>query len=302
MTAPSQLHEIVGRLGGDFYNGGTRANVPGPGHSKRDRSLSLFHTPEGRILWHSFVAVDPAEVWTHLGLTAAAGREMSASEAFRARQDRIRAQRAEERRRLMFCQTVWRATVAAQGSPVETYLREVRAIRGPIPVTLRWAAAAPLGYDPGAPRLPAMVAPIQRPDGVVAGLHATYLMPDGAAKADLRNPRRMFGGSGGGAIRLSSAPTPGSSLGVAEGIETALSFRDPSGVSTWAAGSAALLARFVPPAGVSRLIVAADADDDGAGLAAARLLANRARAICNVTVTPSPTGKDWNTVAMEGRE
>ena len=34
------LRHIVSTLGGDLYDGGARANVPYPGHSRADRSLS----------------------------------------------------------------------------------------------------------------------------------------------------------------------------------------------------------------------------------------------------------------------
>jgi len=36
------LREIVRVLGGDLYDGGRRANVPAPKHSRADRSVSLL--------------------------------------------------------------------------------------------------------------------------------------------------------------------------------------------------------------------------------------------------------------------
>jgi phage/plasmid primase-like uncharacterized protein len=111
----------------------------------------------------------------------------------------------------------------------------------------------------------------------------------------------MFWRLEGGAIRLSHALGVGATLAVAEGIETALSFCDLNGFPTWAAGSTAGLSQFVPPPTLFRLIVAADADDSGGGLAAAHQLAERARRWCEVMVVPAPTGKDWNLVAVELR-
>lgn len=301
MTEPSGLREIVVRLGGDLYSGGTRACVPGPGHSKRDRSLSLRLMPSGRLVWHSFVPADPDEVCKHLGLDGRPEGKMSASEALQAQREYALEQRAANARRIAFCREIWRSTQSAEGSPVETYLRDVRAIRAPIPPVLRYGLAVPVGYRSTAPRLPAMVALAQRPDGLPAGLHITFIRPDGSEKAALPNPRRMFWSLEGGGIRLSHTPRPGASLAVAEGVETALSFRDRTGEPTWAAGSAVGLSQFIPPTRLSRLIVAADADDGGAGLVAARELAARARRWCDVTLAPAPAGKDWNTVAMEGR-
>jgi hypothetical protein len=299
MMGRPDLRDIVARLGGDLYNGGTAANVPGPGHSRRDRSLSLRLTPQGRILYYAFAPAEHADVWKHLGLDDGALRPMSGSEAARARQERARERRAADERRMAFCSRVWRSTAAPYETPVEVYLRG-RGIAGPIPVSLRYTPAAPLGYEPGAPAAPAMVALAHDPAGRVAGLHVTFLLADGSDKARMERPRRMFWRLDGGAVRLGELPPYGGVLAVAEGIETALSFRDLTGVTTWAAGSAGALSRFQPPAGLSRLVIAADADDDGQGLAAAHELARRAGRRMDVAISAAPAGKDWNTVAMEG--
>ena len=55
------LHAIVAALGGDLYQGGLRANVPAPGHSADDRSVSLLHA-DGRVIIHGFGAADWREV------------------------------------------------------------------------------------------------------------------------------------------------------------------------------------------------------------------------------------------------
>lgn len=51
------LGPIVAVLGGDLYDGGQRANVPGPGHPPSDRSLSLL-LDGGRVVAHSFAGDD----------------------------------------------------------------------------------------------------------------------------------------------------------------------------------------------------------------------------------------------------
>jgi hypothetical protein len=51
------LHAIVEALGGDLYQGGWRANVPAPGHSAKDRSVSLLLT-QGRVIIHGFGGTD----------------------------------------------------------------------------------------------------------------------------------------------------------------------------------------------------------------------------------------------------
>ena len=88
----------------------------------------------------------------------------------------------------------------------------------------------------------------------------------------MTNPRRMFGDLLGAVVQLAPLPA-GGDLAIAEGIETALSYRDLTSAATWAGLSTAGLRRFTPPPGIARLVIAADGDD--AGLEAARDLAER---------------------------
>ncbi|MCA6264177.1 toprim domain-containing protein [Phenylobacterium sp.] len=287
------LKALALRLGGDTYQGGRAAVVPGPGHSKGDRSLSLRLAEDGRrVLWHSF-AGDPADqVRIHLGLEDGELRRETDAE----RRRREEADRRERERKRAFCSALWRETVPAAGSMVQAYL-ESRGLRGPIPQAVRFHPRAQLAYpwnlEAGDLRTwPVMVALVQQASGVPCGLHLTALRPDGSGKADLRAPRRMLGDVAGGAVRLAPVNEAGE-LAVAEGIETALAFRQLTGTPTWAALSAGGLRAFVPPAGLTRLIIAADSDDHGEGLAAARALAERARQRVEVVIMPAPAGTDW---------
>jgi hypothetical protein len=289
----TDLREIAQRLGGDIYQGGRAAAVPGPGHSKQDRSLSLRIAEDGRrLLWHSF-AGDPADqVRKHLGLEAGElSRETDAE-----RKRREDADRRERERKRAFCSTLWRETSPAAGTLVETYLAG-RGLHGPIPEAVRFHRRGQLAYpwnlEGGDVRTwPAMVCLIQHASGAPCGLHVTALKSDGSGKADLRNgSRRMLGDVAGGAVRL--APIGADQvLAVAEGLETALAFRQLSGTPTWAALSAGGVGAFNPPPGLKRLIVAADADDKG--MTAARALAERARSRVEVVICPAPAGTDWN--------
>lgn len=297
MMAASPLHDIAQRIGGDVFAGGTRANVPGPGHSRSDRSLSLLLTPEGRVVWKSF-ADDPAEaVWTHLGLEKRPTGTPQDRQAWeRMKRDRARRTLADRRRKLAFCEAVWTETQDANGSPVEVYLRGRRGLLTAIPAVVRFHPAAPLDYERRA-TTPAMVALVQGPSDNPAGLHVTALKPDGSDKAG-ENCRRMFGDIAGGAVRLSPVSTEGA-LAVGEGLETSMAFSALHGIPTWAALSTAGLGRFLPPIGVQRLTIAADSDDRGAGLQAAEALATTCRRRCATAIAPAPAGQDWADVLLE---
>ncbi|WP_394761954.1 toprim domain-containing protein [Phenylobacterium sp.] len=283
-----QLH------GGDFSDGGRRLSMPGPGHGRNDRSLSLRIADDGRLLAYSF-ANDPfGDVAAYLGLKTAQGRAQTPQEVKRERDARTRATALERARKAAFCRLVWADTLPAIRSPVETYLRS-RAITGPIPNVLRFHPAAPLSYD-GRNTAPAMVAIVTGPDGKSSGLHVTAIKPDGSDKALGDRSRRMFGDMSGAAVRLSDIPASGD-LGLSEGIETGLAYRDLTGWPVWSCLSTSGLRGFNPPPGLKRLAIAADGDKSG--IDAANALAERASRRCATTIAPAPDSQDWNDVLKE---
>lgn len=151
-------------------------------------------------------------------------------------------------------------------------------------------------------RFPCMVAPLVAPDGRTLALHRTYHTADGR-KADVPSPKKLTGAAGllGGACIPLHKPVRGS-LGIAEGIETALAAWCGSGVPVVAAYSAGNLAAWRWPEGVQRVLIFSDADDAGRS-AAAELKARAVRAglRCEI-LTPSAEGSDWLDVwAARGR-
>ena len=283
----TNLHAIVGRLGGQLYAGGTAAIVPGPGHSRRDRSLSLKATEDGRVLYHSFSG-DPSDaVRAHLGVEAVEEQGRHRPGPRKSAYDRQRQAEARARENLIrsFCEAVLAGCEPADGSLVETYLSRHRGVT--LGADLLFHSSAPWGYEANA-GAPAMVAIVRGAGGLPKGLHVTHLRPDGS-----KIRRTCFGALVGAAVRLQPA---GEELAVAEGIETALAFAELHSVPTWAALSTSGLTAFSSPAGVRRLVIAADADDSGTGMAAARHLAERASRRCDVEIRPAPPGQDWNDV------
>ena len=94
-------------------------------------------------------------------------------------------------------------------------------------------------------------------------------------------------------------------IGVAEGIETALACSSASGTPTVSAISAGGLERFQWPAGLQSLIVFADHDASQVGQKAGAVLARRARSrgLMSRVLIPPVVGTDWADVwatQMEG--
>jgi putative DNA primase/helicase len=77
---------------------------------------------------------------------------------------------------------------------------------------------------------PAMVVAVQRPDGKIIAVQQTWLTREGK-KAAVSPPRITTGPLGTGAVRLGAAAEI---MGLAEGIETALSAMMLTGMTAWA--------------------------------------------------------------------
>lgn len=149
--------------------------------------------------------------------------------------------------------------------------------------------------DKPATHHPAMVARFVAPDGTPSTLHRTYLTMFGQ-KADVPEPRLLMPGgmAKGGAVRLApTAPV----LGIAEGIETALSATLLFQIPCWSALNAHGLMTWEPPDEVREVVIFPDNDASFTGLAAAYNLANRLTVGRKMKVTlhiPPDTGSDWN--------
>jgi putative DNA primase/helicase len=141
-----------------------------------------------------------------------------------------------------------------------------------------------------------MLAMVTSPDGKPSTIHRTFLTQSGT-KAPIEAPRRLMPGSitKGVAVRLTA---PAETLGIAEGIETALSATALTGIPCWAALNAAMLKGWQPPDLVTHVIIFADHDENFTGQAAAYALAHRLQNIDRrVTIRiPQPVGQDWNDV------
>lgn len=190
-----------------------------------------------------------------------------------------------------------------KGTPVERYLRN----RG---ITL--SGFDELLYHPHlaywengeVTHHPAMLAKVTSPTGELITLHRTYITADGL-KANVSTPKKLMktaGSMAGASIKL-GAPTAhpkGLLLGIAEGIETALSASQIYDVSVWAGVSANGVKTFTPPAEVTHVNFYADNDETGisASKEAGKRLASQGLACLLI---PPMDHKDWNDELMEGK-
>lgn len=138
---------------------------------------------------------------------------------------------------------------------------------------------------------PAMLATVTDSAGRAVSMHRTYLQDD--HKAPVPAAKKLMQGLPltGAAIRL----TPVSrSLGIAEGIETALAAAELFEVPTWSCISTAGIETFDPPEGVEHIVIFADHDENFAGQAAAYRAAHRlALRGFEVEVCIPPAAGDW---------
>jgi putative DNA primase/helicase len=185
---------------------------------------------------------------------------------------------------------IWNEARPPEGTLVQAYLRSRGLSLPPSPV-LRFHPSCARGKE----RLPAMVALMT--DSVTAepvGVHRTFLRPDGNGKA-AEPAKLMLGGSG--VIRLSPDDEVTTGLGLAEGIETALSIIQTGWAPVWAAGNAGAISAFQVLPGIECLTIFADHDANGVGTKAARACAERwVAAGREVIMRVPPAGLDWNDV------
>ncbi len=183
----------------------------------------------------------------------------------------------------------WASCIAIEpGDPVSKYLA---ARLGVVPMS------KVLRFDP---QRRAMVALMQAPDGRATMVHSTLLTATGA-KENVDRPRLMMRGSiaPGSAVRLTEFTD---TLGIAEGIETALSATVLTGIPCWAALNEGQLRQWAFPSGVKKIVIFGDNDVNFVGQAATYILAKHislmhAGPAVEVRI-PDKSGADWNDVLL----
>jgi hypothetical protein len=182
---------------------------------------------------------------------------------------------------------LWHESQPIEETLAEKYLQSVRCIRGPLPPTLRFCASVKVPRSQL--KLPALIAAISGEDHRVVSVQITFLDQRTATKAAVDPARRTFGRMLDGAVRLGAAA--GDTLALAEGIETALSFTELTGIICWAVLGKARFAKVALPAHVRHLHLCADTDGVDVCEQAKR---GYERRDLDVTVHAPEAGNDFN--------
>ena len=200
--------------------------------------------------------------------------------------------------KLAICRRRWGESLAVvPGDPVALYLARRCGVDF-MPPAIRFHPRLAYRHDDASvTHHPVMVCRVQDVTGAGCGIHRTYLA-DSGEKASLDPSKKLTGSlPAGAAIRLFP---PSGCIGIAEGIETALSAFALFGVPTWAAVTAGGLERWTPPDETERVIVFGDNDHSGTGQAAAWALAKRliGSGVETEVRIPAQDRCDWNDIHM----
>jgi len=260
---------------------GARGMARCPAHDDRTPSLSVS-LGQKAILFHCFEGCDQQSV-----LAALAREGFEAPALFSGPTTTDLPEPTSTRKPSAAALRIWREAQALRASPAKAYL-ESRGIIAASPA-LRFHPQTPLGPKGRTRFLPAMIAAVSLDEGPIA-VHRTFL--SGNAKADFDKPKRALGALGEAAVRL-FAPASGK-LGLAEGIESAMSAFALTGIPVWATLGNERFGLVSVPESVTELHLFVD-HDAGGELAASRALSAYARDGRTIQVRmPSSRDTDWN--------
>ena len=299
------LRSIVQALGGDLYDRGLRANVPAPGHSRADRSVSLL-LREGRIIVHTFGDGDWRGVLDDLrsrGLIDVRNAPTSGGPiagVLNPARPAVGLSATRDVDRLAAARRIWEAGRPLAGTVSERHCR-LRHIERPLPGpdVVRHCGQAPVSaYGDDRLRRPALLVAVSDADGAFTAVEVTYLTAGGQRAIDLRLPRKTVGPvPPGTAARIDPAAPE---MLVAEGFFTTLSASECFSLPGWALMSTRNLRSWSPPASVRSVLIAGDRGKDGE--ASAEILRSRLLRLgvqAQICLAPEPYG-DWNEAAGSG--
>ena len=260
---------------------GTKGMACCPAHDDRTTSLGVSIGRQA-ILFHCFAGCDQQSV-----LAALAREGFEAPALFSGSKAADFPEPTRTRKPSTAALRIWRDAERLCASPAKAYLES----RGILAASsaLRFHPRTPLGPKGRTRLLPAMIAAVSLDEGPIA-VHRTFL--SGNAKADFDKPKRALGSLGEAAVRL-FAPASGK-LGLAEGIESAMSAYALTGIPVWATLGNERFGLVSVPESVTELHLFVD-HDAGGELAASRGLAAYEQEGRTIHVRkPSSHDTDWN--------
>ena len=262
---------------------GTKGMACCPAHDDRTPSLGVSLGRQA-ILFHCFAGCDQQSV-----LAALAREGFEAPALFSGSATTNEPESTSTRKPSAAALRIWRDAQPLRASPAKAYL-ESRGILAASPA-LRFHPRTPLGPKGRARFLPAMIAAVSLDEGPIA-IHRTFLSTEASGKAAFEKPKRALGALGEAAVRL-FAPVSGK-LGLAEGVESAMSAYALTGIPVWATLGNERFGLVSVPESVTELHLFVD-HDAGGELAASRGLAAYAREGRTIHVRkPSSRDTDWN--------
>jgi hypothetical protein len=277
MIAPD-LHIMARMLGGEVC--GDQILCPGPGHSRRDRSLSVLIEPTAPdcFIVHSFADDDDMRCKDYVRQRLGYAPWKPSSRDPNPCRSAVSKNTSNDKTRTL-PPYLWAKSTPISGTAAERYLRECRGYPGPIPATLRY-------LPPTEKYPPAMIAAFSvaneaepgilsvPPSGIYA-VHLTKLKPDGLGKAGVPSPKIILGCAAIGTPIVLAPPNDLLGLAITEGIEDALSIHAATGLGCWAAGCASRLPALAAavPGYIEHIKIVGD--NDAAGRKYAQELAQR---------------------------
>jgi putative DNA primase/helicase len=238
----SDAQDIGIALKGRRNGKGWLARCPCPNHGKgqgdQSPSLSVSDGDDGRLLLRCFAGcafIDILDELKHRGLVE--GSSVLSRPALR----RVHAPPVVPD---VGALAIWGAAVDAFETVVDQYLNRRGIYLRPPMLRCRLDRRS-------------MVAGVQAPNGKVIAIQQTWLTNEGEKEAA---KRLTTGNLGAGAVRLGAVAR---SIGLAEGVETALSATQMTGMTVWAALGASRLHSVELPAEVEEVHIFVDNDEPG---------------------------------------
>ncbi|MCE9523598.1 MAG: toprim domain-containing protein [Alphaproteobacteria bacterium] len=295
-----ETRALIAGLGGKWH--GRYGMARCPAHDDREPSFSVRHMHDGPAL-HCFAGCSFKDVVHELkrrGLWHDAYRADPARRHAKPPPDAVPDPAIDDARRSAKARALWDGALPMAGTRVETYLA-ARGIALP-PIGIAALRFLPRHLHTNSGRtFPCLIASLTDAAERVVAVHRIYLNDDGTAKAPVQPAKKSLGPMAAAAVKL--VEPKADVLGLAEGIETALSGYLLHYIPVWATAGTGRLAKVAIPPFISRLVLFADEGKEGRDAADAAATAHRRRGYTVDVIPPSAefgdTVEDFNDVLQQ---